>query len=354
MFSPDRKMNHEDINAEFCSVSVVIPCLNEEAFIEQLLDAVRAQDYPLHEVIVVDCGSADGTVKTLELYRRNYPFFPLQLILHPGGSIPAVMNVGVRHATGQAIVRLDAHSCPSPSYVRLSVRALRQSGAGVVGGIWRIVPGAPSTTAQAIASAVSHGLGAGDAAYRIGPSTPGRTGVDTVPFGCYLKSTWEKLGGYNESLLTNEDYEFNYRCRLAQLQVILDSNIECLYVARSNWTGLAAQYFRYGWWKADMLKQHPLSLRWRQAVPAGFVATLLGLVWLTFFWRIAWIGLSSLLVLYVSVLVAAALGMRHGVPKQRVAALLPFAFMTVHLSWGAGAWVNMLTFGKWPKWGADG
>jgi hypothetical protein len=248
------------------------------------------------------------------------------------------------------IVRLDAHSRPTPTYVRQCVEALQQTGAGVVGGVWIVEAGNPSATAESIARAVAHPLGAGDAAYRIGHARPRRLPIDTVPFGCFRKSTWEQLGGYNESLLTNEDYEFNYRARMARHAVILDSSIRCTYVARSTLKDLAAQYFRYGWWKASMLKQHPRSLRWRQAVPAGFVATLVALACLSLFWEVARIALAGVIALYGSVLIGTALGMRNSVPRWKVVALLPVAFATVHFSWGTGALVNLLTFGLWPRW----
>ncbi|HYK90474.1 MAG TPA: glycosyltransferase family 2 protein [Acidobacteriota bacterium] len=335
-------------------VAVVIPCLNEAGFIGQLLDAVAAQDYPVHEIIVVDCGSVDGTLEILKRYPLEHPSFPLRLVIRPKGTIPEVLNAGIRAATGEIIVRLDAHSCPAESYIRLSVEALQQSGAGIVGGMWDIVPGASGATAQAIAGAGSHRLGAGDALYRVGPAAPARISVDTVPFGCYRKATWEKLGGYNENLLTNEDYEFNHRARMAGLQVVLDPQIRCTYIARSTVRDLAAQYFRYGWWKARMLKQYPHSLRWRQAVPAGLVAALVTLTFLGLIWRTALVALAALAVLYGVVLTAAALQLKGKAQSWRVTSILPLAFATIHFSWGTGALVNVLTIGKWPKWGADG
>jgi len=331
-------------------VSVLVPCLNEAGSIEQLLDAFRVQDAPILEIIVVDGGSTDGTHAILENYQKKYPAVPLRVLLRPCITLPEAINAGVRATRGDVIVRLDAHSRPTPTYVRQCVEALQQTGAGVVGGVWIVEAGNPSATAESIARAVAHPLGAGDAAYRIGHARPGRLPIDTVPFGCFRKSTWEQLGGYNESLLTNEDYEFNYRARMARHAVILDSSIRCTYVARSTLKDLAAQYFRYGWWKASMLKQHPRSLRWRQAVPAGFAATLVALACLSLFWEVARIALAGVIALYGSVLIGTALGMRNSVPRWKVVALLPVAFATVHFSWGTGALVNLLTFGLWPKW----
>ena len=318
-------------------VSVVVPCLNEEGYIGGLLEAVLRQDTPLHEVIVVDTGSTDGSIGILEAFKKQHPGVPLSWIVKPLGNIPDALNAGVSAATGEIIVRLDAHSCPSDSYVRLSVETLLETGAGVTGGVWTIAPGGAGAVARAIVAAVSHPLGAGDAAYRIGVRDAGRRTVDTVPFGCYRRETWEKAGGYNEKLLTNEDYEFNYRVRLGGQRVILDPRIRCTYVARATLRELAVQYFRYGWWKAQMLRQHPRSIRLRQAIPVAFVASLI---------LLALAGRFGLFAVEAAVyaLVLVAVGFRLGNP------ILPAAFATIHFSWGIGMLTNLLTFGSWPRW----
>ena len=152
------------------------------------------------------------------------------------------------------------------------LQALDETDAAVVGGVWQISPGAPGPVAAAIARAVAHPMGAGDAAYRLSARREHeRRRVDTVPFGGFRRSHWREIGGYNEQLLVNEDYEFNYRTRQAGGSVVLDTAIRCEYFARPSLAALARQYFRYGWWKGRMLRQHPRSIRIRQAVPALFL-----------------------------------------------------------------------------------
>ncbi len=323
-------------------VSVVVPCLNEEANLGGLLEAMLRQDYPVLEVIVVDTGSKDGTIKILEKFQEQHPGFPLSWLIWPSGNIPDALNAGVSTATGDIIVRLDAHSCPGDSYVRLSVETLNETGAGVTGGVWAIAPGGAGAVARAITAAVSHPLGAGDAAYRIGVHGAGRKSVDTVPFGCYLRETWEKAGGYNEKLLTNEDYEFNYRVRLGGQKVILDPRIKCTYVARATLKELAVQYFRYGWWKAQMLRQHPRSIRPRQAIPVAFVVSLIVLALAAAFSGLARWALAIEAGVYLLALLGAAVRIGN--------LIVPAAFATIHFSWGTGMLTNLLTSGSWPHW----
>jgi hypothetical protein len=176
-----------------------------------------------------------------------------------------------------------------------------------------------------------------------------RRSVDTVPFGCFRKALWQDVGGFNERLRTNEDYEFNYRIRQSGHDVVLDPRIRSTYFARATLAELAAQYFRYGWWKAEMLKSHPRSLRWRQAVPAGFVAAcaVLGLA-SPFVWAAAG-SLVVLLAVYAVALIGASVRISGGRRNWRMLPALPAAFAIIHFSWGGGLLVNLLTAGRWPR-----
>src|SRR6185436_10543448 len=107
--------------------------------------------------------------------------------------------------------------------------------------------------------------------------------VDTVAFACFRKSLGKELGGFNEGLLTNEDYDFNYRVRQSGREVILDRSGHCDYFARSSLKGLASQYRRYGGWKARMLRLHPRSMKLRHFVAPAFVFSLFALFVLSFF-----------------------------------------------------------------------
>ena len=211
-------------------------------------------DQECFEIIVVDGRSQDQTRIVVEAFKQKVDGLSVTLIDNPRRHIPTALNLGVAAARGNIIARMDAHAAPSPGYIRRCVEVLRQANSGVVGMPCRVRPGANTLTARAIAAGVSHPFGIGDAKYRLGGSGPAQEAVDTVAFSCFKKSLWEGLGGFNEDLLTNEDYDFNYRVRLSGRQVILDRTGHCDYFARTTLQGLAAQYARYGYWKAQMLE----------------------------------------------------------------------------------------------------
>lgn len=334
-------------------VAVVVPCRNEASRIAALLDAIRTQEVPPHHIVVIDTGSSDGTRDILVDYQRRYPPFPLTCLSRPGLGLSAALNVAIDAAHGDIIIRLDGHSRPEPDYVRRAVAALSETGAGVVGGVWNVAPGRPTRRAEAIACAVSNPIGAGDAVYRTARATDVLTVCDTVPFGCFRKTTWRRLGGFNESLLTNEDYEFNYRARRSGLLVLLDSRIRCTYFARGTLTELAKQYFRYGWWKGQLLRQHPRSLRWRQILPGALVPLLAALVVATIIWR-NWLAPGSLTLAYGVLVGFGGFDVAWRRNRWDLLLIVPAVFAVVHWSWSLGLWVHLATGGRWSHQPAGG
>ena len=317
-----------------------------------LLDGIRAQDVRPSQVVVVDTGSSDATRDLVGQYQHRYPELSICSLHRPSLRVAAAVNAGIEATRGDIVVRLDGHSCPRPDYARRALAALRETGAAVVGGVWDIRPGGTTRGAEAIAYAVSHPLGAGNAAYRTGGGSEVSREVDTVPFGCFRKTTWLAVGRFNEALLTNEDYEFNYRVRARGLAVVLDARMRCIYFARATLVGLAAQYFRYGWWKARMVRLHPRSLRWRQALPAGLAPALGALVILALRWP-AWRPAPvALLAAYGAVVCLAAIDLIRRRTRWGLLAALPAAFVVVHWAWSVGFGIHVVTGGRWPRWNA--
>ncbi|MDW8325261.1 MAG: glycosyltransferase [Anaerolineales bacterium] len=318
------------------SISVIIPALNEARRLPELLAALAAQTYPPAEVIVVDGGSTDGTPEVVRNWAAAHPQLPVCLLPNPQRHIPHALNIGIAVARGEVIVRLDGHARPATDYLEQCLRVLRETGAEIVGGAWTIRPGASSLVAEAIARAVSSPLGAGDALYRL-PGARAQV-VDTVPFGCFRRELWRRMGGYNQALLTNEDYEFATRVRQGGGRVWFDPRLRCEYFARPTFAELVRQYWRYGWWKAQMLRRYPRSLRWRQAVPILWSA--LGpLLWLTSLWLpTLWLAIG-LWAGYGTVLAISAL-QQTGFRRLRLSLLIAFAYLLIHFAWGWGVWVG--------------
>jgi succinoglycan biosynthesis protein ExoA len=317
------------------ATSIIIPCYNERPTIHLLLDALYAQSYPRHamEVVIADGGSDDGTPVVIQEWQQQHQDLAIRVVENPARSIPAALNVAIQASSGEIIVRLDAHSKPDPDYVERAVAAVAEGRGQNVGGVWDIQPGSDHWMAHSIAAAASHPIGVGDARYRYSDQA---AFVDTVPFGAFKRSTLDQVGMFDETLLTNEDYEFNTRIRQAGGKIWFDPQIRSVYFARENLGALARQYWRYGYWKVQMLRRYPRTIRWRQALPPLFVAALILLTLLSLFSRgVLWF-LIGVLGAYSLVLFLA--GVHLAIRQKRLFLCLgvPLSIVCMHFSWGAG------------------
>jgi succinoglycan biosynthesis protein ExoA len=335
------KTSKADSSTEIATVSVIIPCYNEERFIGKVLGNLTGQyDQGRYEIVVVDGMSSDKTRELVAKFAASISGVEVRLVDNPARNIPVALNTGIREARGDIIVRMDAHSIPSNNYVRRCVELLNNSNIAVVGMPWVIMPGDDTLTACAIALAVSHPFGIGDAKYRLAGERSQY--VDTVPFGAFRKTLWHELGGFNEELLANEDYEFNYRVRRREGRIMLDTAEHCAYFARVTIKDLAIQYFRYGSWKAQMVKLHPSSIRWRQLVAPAFFSSLvllpvLGLWWTPALWTLFLIiGLYVALALYFALKLAQTAG--------RLSLMFPIflVFFVIHAAWGSSFLLGLI------------
>jgi len=317
------------------SVSVIIPCRNEEKTIRLVLDAIYAQTYSrdLLQVVIADGFSEDRTREQIADFKTSHPDLEVLVVDNPQRIIPAGLNAAIRASNGDIIVRMDAHSIPDPNYVALCVDALERNIAQNVGGVWDIQPGKNTWIARSIAAAAGNPLAVGDARYRY---TDKAAYVDTVPYGSYKRDLFEQIGFFDETLLANEDYELNTRIIQSGGKIWLDPKIRCSYFARSNLHALSRQYFGYGFWKIQMLKRYPETLRWRQALPPAFILGLLLTLLVGIFWKPSLALFAIALGLYLLTLLGVGSHMASKKSDILMMIGIPLAIITMHFSWGAG------------------
>ncbi len=326
--------------------TVVIPVRDEARSLAVCLRAVQAQDYPPGklEVFVVDGGSRDGSCAIVDAVVGRDPRF--RRLENPGGLVSTALNLGLRAAHGEILLRVDAHTIVEPDYVRRCVERLRASGASNVGG--PMSPEGATPLGAAIALAMHCRFGVGPARFRYARAVEE---VDTVYLGAFPRGLFERVGEFSEAMVRNQDYEMNYRIRRAGGRILVDPAIRSTYLVRPDLESLWRQFASYGYWKAQMLRRHPRSLRARQLAAPALVAALVlsalasfsSLVGLAppelsalgrgLFPAVA--GLYLAACLGVSVAVALRQGLRVSLP-------LPAVFATMHLAWGGGFWVGAL------------
>jgi glycosyltransferase involved in cell wall biosynthesis len=262
---------------------VIIPCRNEADRIEFCLSSVLAQEIPDggFEILVADGISDDGTreiirrmqdgsQKAVASGQSSVVSGPaIRVIDNPGRIVSTGMNAAIRAARGQIIIRMDAHTKYAPDYICRCLETLNQTGADNVGGPARTR--ADTSMQKANAAAYHSPFSAGGARFH-DISYAGY--VDTVTYGCWPRSTFEKFGLFDEELVRNQDDEHNLRIINGGGRIWQNPKIKSWYQPRASLTGLFTQYLQYGYWKVRVMKKHKRLASWRHLVPAAFLLTL--------------------------------------------------------------------------------
>ncbi len=325
--APQSKPGFDDL------VTVAVPARNEEEALGACLDSILRQDHRHLEVIVVDGASDDRTAAIVRGYAERDP--RVRLVTAAVASIPASLNVALREARSPWFVRVDAHSTIPADYVR---RAHRHLSSGWWGGVGGRKDGIGMTdSGRAIALALGSPFGVGNSRYHHGTQPEV---VDHVPFGAYRTQVLRDLGGWDERLTANEDFELDYRLRRAGHRLLFDPALRIEWGSRQRLTDLFAQYRRYGRGKADVAILHPDSLAPRHlAAPALVAALAVGAATAPRTPRI----LAAVAALYSGGLaVATAKQARSGRETPGVLARFPGALAAMHLGWGIGFWERVL------------
>lgn len=314
-------------------VSVIIPCRNEELFIDRCLTSLRSGDFPRDrmEVLVVDGMSDDRTREIVERRAAGDP--GIALVENPGRIAPTALNIGIRRAKGEIIVRIDAHAVYGRDYVSKLVDWLTRSGADNVGGVWLTRPANATPRARAIAIGLAHPFGVGNAHFRIGTSEP--RWVDTVPFGCYRREVFDRIGLFDEDLVRDQDDEFNARLIRSGGRILLVPEIVSEYFARESIVKLWRTYFQYGYFKPLAARKLGAIMTIRQLIPALFVtAVIVGGALASLFAPLR-APFAAGLGTYVAADLACAASAGRG-QGTRCALWLAVVFPVLHLAYGLG------------------
>jgi succinoglycan biosynthesis protein ExoA len=315
-------------------VTVVIPARNEERTIGGVLRSVLAQSHRNLQVLVVDGASEDRTAAVVRTAAETDP--RVELVHNPDRVIPIALNLAADRARGEWLVRVDAHSRIPPDYVERLVAHLRTGRWGGVGG--RKNGRGHTPAGRAIAAVMASPFAQGNSVYHYGTeSVP----VDHVPFGAYPLQVVRELGGWTETQLVNEDFEFDYRVRLSGRELLFDPAVQIDWDCRQSIADLFAQYRRYGAGKVQTLVRHPKSAGLRHLAAPGMVGVL----------ALALVGLlprptrriaAALLLPYVGLVAVGTATVAPGLSTTAERLRVPAAFVALHIGWGMGFWEEAL------------
>ena len=257
-------------------ISVILPVRNEERYIAACVDSIFSQDYPADqmEVIFVDGRSEDRTVELLHAMQKEHP--QIVVLDNPNRTVPYAMNIGIAHSSAPVIVRLDAHAEYPADYIRLSVETLLTKDCDNAGGVFETH--GRGFMGEAIAEMLKTPLGVGNATYRL---TTEDGYVDTVPFGCFKRALFDRIGGFDERMTRNQDNELNFRIRKNGGKIYLNHNIRVQYYCRDTMRGIMKMGYMNGKWNVITMTLVPGSMGVRHFVPLAFVLSTILLALLT-------------------------------------------------------------------------
>lgn len=320
-------------------VSVLLPIRNEEAHIVQCLNSIQTNDWPADrmEIIVIDGMSSDRTREIVsEMAQQDER---IRLVDNSHGSVPFAMNIGIRAAKGDIIIRVDGHAEVTSTFIRHSVEQLVQRPeCWCVGGPIESIN--ETVIGKIIAAAMSCPVGVGNSRFRTG-NFEGY--VDTLAFGAYWKWVFDRVGMFDEELVRNQDDELNARILEQGGKIYLSPAIQSRYFPRTSLKKLWRQYYQYGVWRIRTLQKRG-SARLRYLIPMVFVATAILFLALA----VAFPGMRPLTAAFAAIYMAGLLAGAVMVSRRTgLAGLLvsPVVFAILHFSYGFGSLFGIIWFG---------
>jgi len=316
-------------------LSLICPIYNEERYIEACIESILAQDYSKDEleVIFADGMSTDRTREIVADYAARYPW--IRLIDNPDRIVPPALNRAIEASHGDIIMRLDAHASYPTNYFSALVGGIEKYGADNIGAVCKTDVLNKTPKSLAIRAVLAHPLGVGNSTFRTGIDKARE--VDTVPFGCWKRSVFERFGRFDERLVRNQDIEFNKRIHRGGGKIVIIPDTYSIYYARETYGKLAKNNYGNGKWNILTVwyTRQVKSLSLRHFIPLAFVLTLILPIIGAIFWTpVIWLAVLSLLC-YTAVISLISLDIAK---KQKLSIINLFkTFFVLHLSYGGGS-----------------
>ena len=322
-------------------ISFIVVALNAGGCLGLLLDDLRAQTLPPEriELLLVDSASQDNTLEVMHAFAASAPF-DVKILHNPKKWLASGINVALRAATGEAIIRLDAHARIPADFLQRNVEAL-EAGEDIVGG--SVLSAEPGTAWERVMRALDTSRFCGGAAPFRNSGTA--RDVDTLAYALYRREVYDRVGEYDERLRRTEDNDMHYRMRQAGYRFRFCPSICSYHAARATLRGQLRQKWGNGYWIGRTMHIQPRCFAPRHLIPALFVlALMLGLL----LSPVSAMPLCTLLGVYLAADLFFAVQSALEQKESRLLCLvtLPFLFPAVHIVYGAGTLLGLCTPGK--------
>ena len=317
-------------------VSAIIVTRNEESYIKEAMVSLIQQSYPQdkYEIVIVDGMSTDKTRSiVLELQQEYQEKLPIRLLDNEKHILASGWNIGIKAASGEYVVRIDAHAKAAPDFIEKSVETMLSHDAVCVGG--KLESAQLSGGNELVAKVLSSPFGVGNSSFRVAEEG---CYADTAVYGLYKKDVFNEMGFFDETMVRNQDIELHSRIRKAVYKFYFNPDIHCTYFTRNTVKKMLKQGYGNGKWNMVLLKRGTGALSLRHLIPFVFVLSVIGLGALGFVWSGFWWLLLAEICLHL------ALGLFFATKKtSKIGQIvtMPFLFMALHIAYGCGYFAGL-------------
>ncbi len=322
-------------------VSLCVIAYNEEDNICTLFNNLIQQDYPheLVEIVLVDGNSSDKTRSLMEEFKSADNGFACVKVLNNEKRIQSAgWNIAIRGATGDLIIRIDAHALIPGNFISENVNCILE-GESVCGGRRENIIKGNGFSKKVLLMSENSMFGSGIAKYR---NSNKKQYVKTVAHACYKREVFEKIGLFNEKLMRSEDNEFHYRIRKNGYKICMSEKIYSQYQTRNSLKGMLKQKFGNGKWIGITAKLSPKIFSLYHFIPFVFVVFALAcavLFGISFTELVPnWLGLPFIcgVGLYLMIDLLLTFKSCSDYKEWRAIFMLPFLFPLLHFAYGFG------------------
>ena len=320
-------------------LSIIIPCRNEEKYIENCVNSILKNDYPSenYEILIVDGKSSDKTIEIIELLQKKYK--NIRQICNQRKITPVALNLGIRNAKNEYVMIAGAHSSFPENYISVLMKNIVDLKADGVGGMLITTSINPTKKASSIIKVLSNKFGVGNSMFRIGVTEP--TLVDTVPFGIYKKTLFEEVSFYDEKLIRNHDIALSKEFIKKKKKIYLIPDASCNYYAREYFGQLARNNYLNGYWNllTVFITRKYYSLSIRHFIPLVFILSLIIPIFPAIFISKYFAFLPAFIFFVYNILIFKTSCML--LDKSNKLSLLVMSFYTLHFSYGLGSLIGL-------------
>ena len=326
-------------------VSVVVGLLNEEKFLPRLIEDFKKQTYNHNEIelIFIDGMSKDDSWKILEDFKNsNHDFYDVVLLKNPKVILSAGMNVGIKAARGECILKVDCHSHITDNFIENNVKIIEE-GEDVCGGPRPNIIENADNFSKTLLLVEENMFGSGIADYR---KKTTKKYVSSVFQGMYKKSIFDKIGLLDEKVGRVEDNELHYRIRKNGFKIRYSNDILSYQYTRPTLKRMLKQKYSNGYWIGKVSHVYPKAFSIFHFVPLAFVLAIIFSLCMIPITSIFIILLSSVYFLFtILITIMTIINNKFNITIL----LMPIILFLIHVYYGVGTLVGLIKGFSWKK-----